>query len=69
MTRGKYNEYRGWTMPEDEDPADDGFLVVYSDGYETWSPKKQFVEAYSLVSIDNKSRMIDKLVALFEKEV
>lgn len=46
MTRGEYNEYRGWTIPEDENPADEGYLVKYSDDYESWSPKKQFDEAY-----------------------
>lgn len=46
MTRGKYNIKRGWKIPENENPADEGFIVEYSDGYISWSPKKQFVEAY-----------------------
>lgn len=46
MTRGEYNTYRGWTIPENENPNDDGYLVKYSDGYESWSPKKQFEDAY-----------------------
>lgn len=46
MTRGAYNEYRGWTIPENENPEDEGYLVKYPDGYESWSPKKQFEEAY-----------------------
>ena len=46
MNRGDYNEYRGWTAPADENPEDEGYLVRYSDGYESWSPKKQFEEAY-----------------------
>ncbi|RHQ09940.1 DUF2829 domain-containing protein [Clostridium sp. AM49-4BH] len=46
MNRGDYNKYRGWTIPEDENPADEGYFVKYSDGYESWSPKKQFEEAY-----------------------
>ena len=46
MTRGEYNRYRGWTIPADENPADYGYLVKYSDDYESWSPKKQFDEAY-----------------------
>jgi len=46
MTRGEYNKYRGWTIPENENPDDEGYLVKYSDGYESWSPKKQFEEAY-----------------------
>lgn len=46
MTRGAYNEYRGWTIPADENPADEGYLVRYSDGYESWSPKEVFETAY-----------------------
>ena len=46
MSRGEYNRYRGWTIPKDENPADEGYLVKYSDGYESWSPKKQFEEVY-----------------------
>ena len=46
MTRGEYNTFRGWKIPENENPADEGYLVEYSDGYISWSPKKQFDEAY-----------------------
>lgn len=42
MTRGEYNKYRGWTIPEDENPDDEGYLVIYSDSYESWSPKLIF---------------------------
>lgn len=46
MNRGDYNKYRGWDIPADENPADDGYLVKYQDGYESWSPKNVFEEAY-----------------------
>lgn len=46
MTRGDYNKYRGWTIPEDENPNDEGYLVKYSDNYVSWSPKGVFDEAY-----------------------
>lgn len=46
MNRGEYNEYRGWTIPAGENPEDEGYLVVYPDGYVSWSPKPQFEEAY-----------------------
>ena len=46
MTRGDYNNYRGWTIPEDENPADEGYLVKYEDGYISWSPKSTFDKAY-----------------------
>jgi gp49 len=57
MNRGDYNALRGWQVPENENPADDGYLVVYPngepnvdgfDGYVSWSPKKQFEEAYQI---------------------
>lgn len=47
MTRGDYNDLRGWTIPKDENPADEGYIVKYSDGYVSWSPKQAFEEAYS----------------------
>jgi hypothetical protein len=50
MTRGAYNEYRGWTIPENENPNDDGFLVEYSDSYVSWSPAHAFNEAYRPMS-------------------
>ena len=45
MTRGDYNNYRGWTIPKDEDPKDEGYLVKYSHDYESWSPKNPFDES------------------------
>lgn len=53
MNRGAYNTYRGWTIPEDEDPTDDGYLVIYNrdtdDHYESWSPKHVFDDGYTLI--------------------
>ena len=56
MSRLAYNEYRGWVMPADENPADEGYLVEYLDGgkpcddrhegYISWSPKDVFERAY-----------------------
>ncbi|WP_236299023.1 DUF2829 domain-containing protein [Pseudomonas proteolytica] len=56
MTRLAYNDYRGWALPSDENGADDGYLVEYTDGgaanhpehagYISWSPKAQFDNAY-----------------------
>lgn len=47
MNRGEYNRYRGWPIPQDENPADEGYLIKYHDGYESWSPKEVFEESYS----------------------
>lgn len=56
MTRGEYNAFRGWNVPADENPADEGFLVEYLDGgkantpqydgYVSWSPADVFNRAY-----------------------
>ena len=56
MNRADYNTYRGWTLPADENGADEGYLVEYLDGgkpnhpdhegYISWSPKAQAEAAY-----------------------
>jgi len=56
MSRQAYNDLRGWVVPADENPADDGYLVEYIDGgqanhpdyegYISWSPKDVFERAY-----------------------
>lgn len=51
MNLGGYNKYRGWKIPANEDPAREGWLVRYEDGYESWSPKEVFEAAYR--RIDN----------------
>lgn len=60
MTRGDYNKYRGWKVPEDENPTDEGYIVEYVDsvgevnhpehkGYISWSPKQVFEKGYTKV--------------------
>lgn len=56
MNRLDYNKYRGWEIPADKNPADEGYLVEYLDGgqanhpehegYISWSPKDVFERAY-----------------------
>jgi len=56
MTRGDYNEYRGWGLPIDEVAGDEGYMVEYLDGgkpnmqehkgYISWSPKDVFETSY-----------------------
>lgn len=56
MTRTEYNKFRGWELPSDENGADEGYLVEYTDGgkanhpdfkgYISWSPKDVFEAAY-----------------------
>ena len=45
MTRGCSNSLRGKETPQWENPAEEGYHVVYPDGYESWCPKAQFEEA------------------------
>lgn len=42
MTLGDYNTKRGWVIPEDENPDDEGYFIEYSDGHISWSPKNTF---------------------------
>lgn len=75
MTRGEYNTYRGWLIPENEDPSDEGYLVVYGKGtpdhYESWTPKKQFDDGYTVysnrVTPERIQRLVDQLEYKFER--
>ena len=42
---GKVYE-EGWPIPKSTDPMEEGYKVRYPDGYESWSPKDVFNEAY-----------------------
>ena len=42
---GKVYE-EGWPIPKSMDPTEEGYKVRYPDGYESWSPKGVFEEAY-----------------------
>lgn len=56
MSRGDYNLYRGWEIPANENPDDEGYLVEYRDGgqanhpqhvgYISWSPRDVFARSY-----------------------
>ena len=54
MTFGEYNTYRGWPIPAHLDPQRPGYLVRYTDGYESWSPKEAFETAYFAIAVPNK---------------
>lgn len=53
ILRGEYNVFRGWQIPADEDPSDEGYKVIYGKGtadeYVSWSPKRQFDDGYTVV--------------------
>lgn len=73
MTRGEYNEFRGWKLPENESGADEGYLVEYLDGgkpnvdgfagYVSWSPKQQFDNAYKPITSMSFGHAIEALKA------
>ena len=55
MTRQAYNDYRGWTLPEDENGDDEGYLTEDIDGpintdefmgYVSWTPKAMFDDQF-----------------------
>lgn len=58
INRKDYNDLRGWSVPSDENPEDEGYLVEYQDdghknvegfdGYISWSPKDVFEKGYRL---------------------
>lgn len=72
MNLGEYNKYRGWTLPGDEDPTTEGYLVEYTDGgkpnhkdhegYISWSPKEQFEKAYRLTDGLNFGQALEVLL-------
>jgi hypothetical protein len=73
MTRQEYNDLRGWKVPANENPEDDGYLVEYPDseanhqdfaGYISWCPKKQFEEANICYSYyRNKPDFVNRMLA------
>lgn len=42
MTRREYVESRGWTLPENENPDEMVYKVIYEDGYVSMCPKDKF---------------------------
>lgn len=76
MTREAYNNFRGWQVPSDENPIDEGYLVEYTDGgqsntnsydgYVSWSPKDVFEKSY-LPSSHPLDRMAIENMQLIER--
>jgi hypothetical protein len=70
MSRGDYNNYRGWTIPDDENPSDAGYLVEYIDGgkandsrhlgYISWSPADVFDRCYRPIYISEYEQIIEQ---------
>ena len=57
INKGDYNLYRGWDIPENENPNEEGYIVEYldggkanhekHDGYISWSPADVFEKSYN----------------------
>lgn len=84
MTRGDYNALRGWDVPKDENPDDEGYLVEYLDGgkanvpgydgYVSWSPRDVFERAYlevgePVIPSDGPKVVYGDLIAMIASEV
>jgi len=72
MNLGDYNKFKGWIIPENEDPATEGYRIQYSEEYISWSPKNVFEESY--LKVENNPRLASgvsisaKMVDNFIKE-
>lgn len=70
-TLKQYNDLRGWDVPKDMDPKEEGYLIEYVDGgqpnvfgftgYISWSPADVFKRAYTLGVEVNAETFIDRL--------
>lgn len=74
MTRGLFAKRKGEQFICGNNPYEEGYLVKYQDGYESWSPKEVFETAYLAVD-DNKelpsgvsigSKMVDEFISYTE---
>lgn len=63
MTLGEYNLHKKWEIPTGEDPHRKGYLVEYSDGYQSWSPKDVFEQSY--LEINAKDSITQEMVTAF----
>jgi len=71
MSLGEYNQFRGWTIPKDEDPNTQGYLVEYSDGYQSWSPAEAFEKSH--LELDDPTKIteadLDRFIGNSEQTV
>lgn len=65
MTRKEYCDVKGLPYSP-EDQTNDGYLVIYSDSYQSWSPKDIFESAYLPLGEDSTRitpAVIDSIIA------
>ena len=46
-------------IPRTMEQVEEGYKVVYEDGYESWSPKDVFEKAYKVAETDRKSTRLN----------
>ena len=51
LSRGEYVKLRGWAMPYDENPADEGY-ILQGNGTTTWKAKDEFENNFFEVEPD-----------------
>ncbi len=68
MTRGDYNDFRGWKLQKNENPTDEGYLVKHNDSYVRWIPKDIF-EKYYFGLASNKYELLEDLNFLDEIDI
>ena len=62
LNLGDYNKLKGWTIPADEDPTKEGYVVTYPDGYVSWCPEDQFVTANIELSDGRENQAVAKVL-------
>lgn len=77
MNRKGYNDLRGWDLPKEENPLDEGYLVEYVDGgfpnvkgftgYISWSPKDVFEKAYTTGQKVEGTSFLDRLLTEYDQ--
>ena len=50
MTRLEYNQYRGWAVPEGEDPSDPGYLMDFG-SHSAWWPADVVDKAFMVLPL------------------
>lgn len=77
MTKDEYCEFRGWPVPDGEDPFEAGWCVMYLDGgkpnldgypgYVSWSPADVFERTYRRVELTFVDRLQGEIIQLDDR--
>lgn len=61
MTKDYYGTKRIRAYPMQNEQGEDGYGVIYADGYQSWSPKAVFEEAYQPIDAMNFGHAIQAM--------